>query len=247
MDQNEVKYDKLLKIKTTGRDDSRSDQYCYPYEPTPYCVLERLAYCGYLGKKNHLIDYGCGKGRVDFFLAWQVRCRTTGVEYDERMIKAAEENKQRAVSGAKTTFILENAAFFQVPESADRFYFFNPFSVEILRSVIGRIRESWYEKTREMLLFFYYPSDEYISYLMTVDELEFLDEIDCQDLFDGKNPRERISDGRGVKQHDKTNRNRRRRNSGKRWNHDHQSGIYDGDPEADRDGHYLCSMFGAAV
>ena len=25
MDQNEVKYDKLLKIKTTGRDDSRSD------------------------------------------------------------------------------------------------------------------------------------------------------------------------------------------------------------------------------
>ena len=36
MDQNEVKYDKLLKIKTTGRDDSRSDQYCYPYEPTPY-------------------------------------------------------------------------------------------------------------------------------------------------------------------------------------------------------------------
>ena len=77
-------------------------------------------------------------------------------------------------------------------ESADRFYFFNPFSVEILRSVIGRIRESWYEKTREMLLFFYYPSDEYISYLMTVEELEFLDEIDCQDLFDGKNPRERI-------------------------------------------------------
>lgn len=60
MDQNEVKYDKLLKIKTTGRDDSRADQYCYPYEPTPYGVLERLAYCGYLGKKNHLIDYGCG-------------------------------------------------------------------------------------------------------------------------------------------------------------------------------------------
>ena len=60
MDQNEVKYDKLLKIKTTGRDDSRSDQYCYPYEPTPYGVLERLAYCGYLGKENQLIDYACG-------------------------------------------------------------------------------------------------------------------------------------------------------------------------------------------
>ena len=31
--------------------------------------------------------------------------------------------------------------------------------------------ESYYENPRELLLFFYYPSDEYISYLMTVDEL----------------------------------------------------------------------------
>ena len=37
-----------------------------------------------------------------------------------------------------------------------------------------------------------YPSNEYISYLMTVDELEFYDEIECDDLFSGKDPRERI-------------------------------------------------------
>ena len=41
MDQNELQWDKLLKIKTTGRDDSHSDQYHFPYEPTPYCVFER--------------------------------------------------------------------------------------------------------------------------------------------------------------------------------------------------------------
>lgn len=35
-------------------------------------------------------------------------------------------------------------------------------------------------------------ADEYISYLMTVDELAFMDEIDCRELFDGENPRERI-------------------------------------------------------
>lgn len=38
MDQNETQWDRLLKIKTTGRDDSHSDQYRYPYEPTQYCV-----------------------------------------------------------------------------------------------------------------------------------------------------------------------------------------------------------------
>ncbi len=43
MIDNENTWDKLLQIKTTGRDDSNSDQYRYPYEPTPYTVLERLA------------------------------------------------------------------------------------------------------------------------------------------------------------------------------------------------------------
>ena len=51
MNQNETQWDKLLKIKTTGRDDSRSDQYRYPYEPTQYCVLERLANNGLITKK----------------------------------------------------------------------------------------------------------------------------------------------------------------------------------------------------
>ena len=189
---NETQWDKLLHIKTSGRDDSRADQYCYPYEPTPYGVLERLANEGYMGKKNCLIDYGCGKGRVDFFLAYQTRCRTIGIEYDDRIYATAIENKKTAVSAGRCEFVLANAQEYPVPEQADRFYFFNPFSVTILRSVIGRIMESFYEHPREMLLFFYYPSDEYISYLMTVDELMFCDEMDCRDLFDGDNKRERI-------------------------------------------------------
>ena len=189
---NESQWDKLLHIKTSGRDDSRADQYNYPYEPTPYSVLERLANEGYIGKKNCLVDYGCGKGRVDFFLSYQTRCRTIGIEYDDRIYAVAEENKKSAVSAGRTAFYMENAEEFQVPEEADRFYFFNPFSVTILRSVIGRVMESYYEKPREMLLFFYYPSDEYVSYLMTVNELMFVDEIDCMDLFEGNNERERI-------------------------------------------------------
>ena len=64
--------------------------------------------------------------------------------------------------------------------------------MEILRSVLGRIRSSWYETPREILLFFYYPSDEYVAWLMSVDELLFSDEIPCMDLFEGNDRRERI-------------------------------------------------------
>lgn len=190
--QQETKWDKVLRIRTSGRDDSRSDQYRYPYEPTPYCVLERLAFSGYIGKKNTLIDYGCGKGRADFFLSYQTRCRSIGIEYDERILESAEENKKTAASAGRTEFCRQDAADYVVPPEADRFYFFNPFSVEILRSVMERVKEAYYENPREMLLFFYYPSDEYIAWLMTVDELDFVDEIDCRDFFDGENRRERI-------------------------------------------------------
>lgn len=189
---NEEQWDKLLRIKTSGRDDSHSDQYRYPYEPTPYPVLERLAGSGYIRKGNTLLDYGCGKGRADFFLSWQTRCRSIGVEYDKRIYEKALENQKSAVSSGRTAFEEADAEHFSVPENVDRIYFFNPFSIELLQKVISRIIESYYEIPREILLFFYYPSDEYISLLMTVDELTFLDEIGCGDLFEGRDERERI-------------------------------------------------------
>ena len=154
------KYHRLLRIRTTGRDDSHSDQYHYPYEPTPYPVLERLADSGYIRKENTLLDYGCGKGRVDFYLAWQTRCCAIGVEYDRRIFEKAEENQKTAVSVGRTLFELASAELFPVPERADRFYFFNPFSAEILQKVLARILESWYEAPREMLLFEYYGAAE---------------------------------------------------------------------------------------
>lgn len=191
-DKNEIRWDKLLKIRTTGRDDSKADQYRYHYEPTPYSVLERLANSGLIRKNNTLIDYGCGKGRVDYFMAYQTKCKSIGIEYDERIYEKAMTNKETAVSSNKVIIELANAEKFEVLESVDKIYFFNPFSVEILQKVIAQILDSYYENIRTIQLFFYYPSDEYISYLMTVDELMYYDEIDCRDLFDGNDSRERI-------------------------------------------------------
>ena len=69
----EITWDKRLQIKTTGRDDSSADQYRYPYEPTPYTVLERLVNSGLIREGDVVLDYGCGKGRVGFFLSYQTQ------------------------------------------------------------------------------------------------------------------------------------------------------------------------------
>lgn len=188
---DEPQWEKLLRIKTTGRDDSHSTNTHYPYEPTSYQVLERLAKSGYIGKKNTVIDYGCGKGRVSFFLNHELKCKTIGVEFDERIYLKAEENRRSYGEHQKVGFVCCGAEQFEI-EDADVFYFFNPFSVEILQSVMSRILDSYYDKPRHMQLFFYYPNDEYVAYLMTQEILMFVDEIDCRDLFGNEDRREKI-------------------------------------------------------
>lgn len=183
--------DKQLKIQTTGRDDSKEDTYHHPYEPTPYTVLKRLAESEYLTRDNILVDYGCGKGRVGFYLSEKVGCKTRGIDFDERMIKKALENSKSFAGKLKPEFQCISAENYEVG-NADCFYFFNPFPIEILCSVLGKILDSYYENPRSMTLFFYYPSEEYVAYLMTKEELMFVDEIECMDLFEGENARERI-------------------------------------------------------
>lgn len=187
----EKNWDKLLNIHTSGRDDSSADAYHHPYEPTPYAVLERLADSGYIRSDSIVIDYGCGKGRVGFFLRHCLKCRTIGLEYDPQIYEQALWNQGQYEKTENIMFLCENAAEYKIKD-ADCFYFFNPFSVEILKSVLARILDSYYEQPRTMKLFFYYPDDGYVAYLMSQEELQFLDEIDCQDLFKGKDQRERI-------------------------------------------------------
>ena len=192
MSERENTWDKSLQITTVGRDETNADEYHHPYEPTPYCVLERLAVSGFFGEDDVVLDYGCGKGRVGFFLSYRTKAKTIGIEYDEQIYGQALENRRTTISRVKPDFVLTQAEAYDVPHDVNRCYFFNPFSVEILHKVMARILESWYEVPREIFLFFYYPSDEFLAWLMTVEELDFYDEIECDDLFEGNDPRERI-------------------------------------------------------
>ena len=175
--KNENTWDKLLQIKTTGRDDSNSDQFRYPYEPTPYVVLERLANSGFIHKKDVVLDYGCGKGRVGFYLSYQTKAHTIGIEYDERIYQGTIENQKTAVSKMRTNYVLARAEEYAVPEEVNRFYFFNPFSTKIFRQVLKRIEESKERNPREILIFFYYSTIEYITYLPTERRLELIKSV----------------------------------------------------------------------
>ena len=188
----EVELDRFLKIKTNGRDDSNSNYLNYAYEATPYVVLQALANSGHITKKDKIIDYGCGKGRVSLFLSYSTKAKTIGVEYDLRLYNSALENLKKCICGTRTEFINENAMDFEIPTDVTGLYFFNPFSVEILDVVFSKIKKSYEENKREIKLFFYYISKEYKEYLEQ-NQIKLFDEIDCSEHFLENQEREKIN------------------------------------------------------
>ena len=187
---NDWLWDRKLHIRTRGDDRSKEDRDRYAYEPTPYSVLLKLSESGWISREDVLLDYGCGKGRAGLFLHNQTGCGCIGIDFNGDLIRKAEKNRESMAAG-KISFLWADAARYEVPEEVTRFYFFNPFSTRILEIVIGKILSSWYKKPRRILLFFYYPSADYVSLLIRTDMLSCVEELDCSDLFPD-DPREKI-------------------------------------------------------
>lgn len=188
----DMQWEKKLNIISHASKYEKDDKNHSRYEPTPYPVLERLCGSGLITDTDLLLDYGSGRGRVSFYVSYVTGCESVGVEYDPSLCKAAHENLLK-FSGkhGKIRFVCENAEDYAVAD-ANRFYFFNPFSVGILKSVLGRIYEGYYENPRQIYLFFYYALDTYVSELMSDPNLKYEREIDVRDLFHNSDEKERI-------------------------------------------------------
>ena len=181
----EREWDKRLHIHTIGREDEANPHYS-PYEPTPYSVLQRLADSGHIRRRDHLLDYGCGKGRVAFFMASVVGCRVTGIDYSQKLIDIAKENRAASRLGDRVTLRCCLAEQYD-PQDENVFFFFNPFSEKVFEGVLRRLAQ---RGTGTLIC--YYPSEAYTACLNLTPEVEHIDTIDCGDLFNGKDERERI-------------------------------------------------------
>ncbi len=188
----DLELDHYLKIRTSGRDDSNSDFTNFPYEPTPYKVLERLANSGYINKKDKIIDYGCGKGRVDFYLSYFTKAQMIGVELDERRYQAAVENQKTSICPFRVLFVHQSAEQYELEDDVTAAYFFNPFSSKIFTMVYVNIIQSLIRRERHFKLFFYYPSDAYRKLLESIPAIRHLEDIDCRDVTNSEDEKEYV-------------------------------------------------------
>mgnify|MGYP001794340582 CR=1 FL=1 len=138
-------HERLLRIKTTflGEWLDQPDDY-YHYEATPYSTLNALFHEYELKETDGFVDFGCGKGRVIFYVHNRFQVSAIGVEMNGQMYQEALENqasymqKNKQVSG---TIRFERclAEEYEIESTDNRFSFFNPFSVQIFMKVIDHI------------------------------------------------------------------------------------------------------------
>lgn len=164
-------YENILNIKTTGKQDLNEATIHYNrYEPTDYDVLNKLCEEHNFKSTDSVVDFGCGKGRLNFYLNYFYKCKTTGIEMNNYFYKQALENKKSYLEKHKkdeeeVNFTCILAEKYIINKEDNKFYFFNPFSVEIFMKVVDNILGSVYENNREIEIILFYPSDDYIFFL----------------------------------------------------------------------------------
>ncbi len=106
--------------------------------PTPYFIARRLLEALDLDDGSHLLDVGCGTGRVLACHAWaQLPGKATGVELDGELAAIASSWSARYDGLA----VLEGSAI-EIPLAPyTHFYLFNPFDNAVLLQFLDRLED----------------------------------------------------------------------------------------------------------
>ena len=140
------------------------------YEATPYIALDKLFETYSLDKTDELVDFGCGRGRVIFYIHNRFGIPVTGIEAHDKTYEEALRNKNAYLHRAKhikapIRILYGPAENYEIKPTENRFYFFNPFSIKIFRKVINNILDSVKEHPRSVDLLIYYPTAIYKQFL----------------------------------------------------------------------------------
>ena len=186
---NEKYYEELLNIDTCKEQEGFNDSIHYNrYEATSYLALESLFKQYTLNSSDYIVDFGCGKGRLAFYINYYYNSSVTGIEMNNNYYDICENNKRsyfKAFSKPKEKINFLNifAEDYKVLPSDNKFYFFNPFSLQLFIKVLNNILISVEQFPREIDLIFYYPSEEYIDYLENYTALTLKQEIPVHNLY----------------------------------------------------------------
>ena len=172
--ENEEYYENFLNIKTKAdeNDNENKNVINYGYNPTTYIFLNYIFKKYPFHEDDHLIDFGCGYGRV-MIMASHYSCKNIkGYEIDEKRYKLLIENiskyKQKHPNNSNFCTYSNNASSSLIDIKDNKFFFFEPFHLKIYIKIIKKIVNSLNEKYRETYLMLFCPSEVVVNYIDTI-------------------------------------------------------------------------------
>lgn len=160
------KYDKRLGIRTVGLREWGQQGPYNRYEATPYHALEQFIQFYRFRMDGRVVDFGCGRGRVMFFIHRHFQVPVVGIEAHDKTYEEAIDNKasyrlksQHVSSPIRLKYGL--AEHYEIKHNDNCFYFFNPFSGKIFSRVISNILKSVKGNPRTIEVILYYPLQDY--------------------------------------------------------------------------------------
>lgn len=186
-------YDRQLGIKTVGLREWDEPTPYNRYEATPYEALERLCQVYRFRKDDRVVDFGCGRGRVVFFIHNRFRVPVVGIEAHEKTYTEALQNKKSYRYRAKhieapIKLKYGLAEHYEIKPSDNCFYFFNPFSAKVFAQVVRNITKSVRAAPRTVEVILYYPLPGYKK-VMREHSFELINKVKVPGVED---PREKF-------------------------------------------------------
>lgn len=170
-------YDNYLNIHTLidENEDLPEREIFANYVPTSYYFLEKVFSYFPFHSQDHIVDFGCGKGRVLFMAAHNLCKYVTGYEINDVRRKVLFNNIQSYQSkfGEKTVFnIYSDVQDMRLDDlrDANKFFFFSPFHLKIYMKVLNNLLNSM-NRSSNISLYLYKPYKNVIEYL---DSFNFL-------------------------------------------------------------------------
>ncbi|AMB98677.1 hypothetical protein AWM75_01110 [Aerococcus urinaehominis] len=179
-------WDKRLGIDTRGYIDlpKKHQDLGTRTESTDYLVLEEIFTSYQPGANSHLVDFGCGKGRVLFYIHYKFGIPATGIEINPITLDALAGNLvgyQRKMGGQLAIdYFAGDGREYQIKSQQNLFYFFNPFSLPVFQRVLFNIQTSYWQSPRPIDMLVYYPLEEIQDWLNQQDWLMIKDIINLK-------------------------------------------------------------------
>ena len=187
--------DRSLRINTVGtREWLHQSSHYNRYEATPYKALDDFFQVYNLNNMDSVVDFGCGKGRLPFYIHNRFDVSVTGIEMSGQLYTEALENKNSYSKKIKrmNAFIRFDCCLaeeYEIEAENNRFYFFNPFSIQIFRKVIDNILLSVEKHPRSVEIILYYPTSDYIEFLEMSTPFELIKGVKVSSMYE-KDPNE---------------------------------------------------------